>query len=333
MKGRPWTTANLLRRTAMALALGTCLVAGASARAEDVVVSHYAELMYGVPWAVALDQGYFKKYGAPVTGVTSSNGGGTTIRNMLAGSLPYTETAFASVVAAVHDGVDLKIVNGAVSNAADLVWVTMPNSPVKTIKDLVGRKMAYTRPGSTTQLFAVLALNVSNIPLDKVKRVSLGSIGGGLTGLEHGVVDAAPELEPIYSRNIKKYRLVFSAADVLPPIAQHVGVVKTQFLHEHPAEVKAIIEARRDGVIFLNAHPDEAAKITAKAYDMPVDIIRQALGRLIKAHYWSEGKIDYQAMDRAVSGLHDLGVYPEEKADWSKIADESALPDDLKSKK
>jgi len=326
--GRRWPRALL--------ALGAACVALAapvSSRAAEVVVSHYAELMYGVPWAIALDQGFFKKRGVDITGFLSSDGGGTTIRNMMASDMPYTETALSAAVSAIHDGLDLKIVNGAVNNAADLVWVTLPNSPVKNIHDLAGRKIAYTRASSTTEVLGLLALQTAGIPADKVTRLSLGTIGGGLTALDQGAVDAAPELEPTYSRNIKKYRVVFNVADVMPPITQHVGVVSTKFLHDHPDQVRAIILARRDGVQFLKAHPEEAAKITAQAYDMPLPTIDTALHRLLAAGYWDEGKLDYQAMDRSVAALHLVGAYPDQKVDWSTIVDESALPPDLRSKK
>ncbi len=316
-----WTAVNLILLAALA---------GGRAQADDVVVSHYAEEMYGAPWAVALDQGYFKQYGAPITGISGSDGGGTTIRNMLAGSLPYTETAFAAAITAIHDGIDLKIVDGAVNNAADFAWVVLPNSPLKTIHDLPGHKLAYTRARSTSELFSAQALQAVGIDPSKVDRLALGTTGGGLTALDHGAVDTALELEPIYSRNAGKYRLLFNIADVLPPAVQHVGVVGTKFLKEHPDQVKAIIQARRAGVIFIKQHPDEAAKIVADAYDMPLAPIKSAMARLEAAGYWSEGSFNYAGMDNAVAGLHTMGAYPDVKADWSKIVDESALPDDLK---
>lgn len=323
-----------MNRTSKHLATALfALTAGLSipARAADLVVSHYAELMYGVPWAVALDQGYFKKRGVDVTGLLSSDGGGTSIRNMMASDMPYAEVALPAAVTAIRDGLDLKIVNGAVNKAADLVWVTLPNSPVKNIHDLVGRKIAYTRASSTTQVLGLLALKSAGV--EKVTQLSLGTIGGGLTALEQGAVDAAPELEPTYTRNLKKFRVVFNVADVMPPITQHVGVASAKFLHDHPDQVKAIILARRDGVLFLKAHPEEAAKITAKAYDMPLPIITSALQRLLAAGYWDEGRLDYQAMDRSIDGLRLVGAFPQQKVDWASMVDQSALPPDLRSKK
>jgi len=335
---QPFTTARTtLGALISASVIGCAALLGATASAPvhagQVVVSHYGELMHGAPWAIALDQGYFKKRGVDVTGLLSSDGGGTTIRNMMASDMPYTETALSAALAAIHDGLDLKIVDGAVNTAADLVWVVKPNSPLKNIHDLVGKKIAYTRASSTTQILGLGALEAASVDPSKVKMLSLGTIGGGLTALDEGAVDAAPELEPTYSRNAAKYRVLFSVADVMPPVTQHVGVVSEKFLKEHPDEVKALILARRDGVEFMKAHPHQAVAIVAKAYDMPPAIIENAFKRLMAANYWSEGKLDYAAMDRAVVGLHVAGVYPDAKVDWSKVVDESALPADLRTTK
>jgi NitT/TauT family transport system substrate-binding protein len=308
------------------------LTATTPAEAGKIVVSHYEELMYGAPWAIALDQGYLKKRGVDVTSILSSDGGGTTIRNMMASDTPYTETALSAALSAIHDGLDLKIVDGAVNTAADLVWVVKPNSPLKSIHDLSGKKIAYTRASSTTQILGLAALEAAKVDPAKVSMLAFGTIGGGLTALDQGGVDAAPELEPTFSRNAAKYRVLFAVSDVMPPVTQHVGVVSSQFLKEHPDQVKGIILARRDGVEFMKAHPDEAVKIVARAYDMPPGPIAAAFKRLMATNYWSEGKFDYAAMDRAVVGLHVAGVYQEAKVDWTKVVDESALPADLRSR-
>jgi len=321
---------TVLGATALAAAL---LLRPASVRAEEVVVSHYADLMYGAPWAVALKKGFLKVHGLDVTGFVSSDGGGTTIRNMMAGGLPYAETALSAAVGAIQDGIPLVIVDGAVNNAADLVWVVKPDSPLRSIKDLAGRKMAFTRAKSTTELFAILCLRAAGVDPASVTRQSLGTMGGGLTALAQGAVDAAPELEPLLSRNEAKYRILFSAADLLPPITQHVGVASRDFMRDHPDKVRALIAARRDGVAFIYAHPDEAAEIEADALDIPVPVAKRAMQRLVAARYWSDGRFDYDAMARSVAGMHAIGAFPTATVDWEAMVDESALPPDLRGKR
>ena len=126
--------------TATALA---ALLTASAARAEEIVVSNYGVSANGMPYAVAMAKGFFKEEGADVTGIITSAGGGTTLRNMLAGNVPYGEVNPNVVVAAVQQGADIKIVSDNVSTVAEFIWAVKPSSPIKSVKDLKGKKVAY----------------------------------------------------------------------------------------------------------------------------------------------------------------------------------------------
>ena len=79
--------------------------------------------MYGVPYAIAKEKGYFKEAGLDVTGFLTSAGGGTTVRNVLASELPYGDVALPAVIAAAQQGLELTIVHAGVASVADQVWV------------------------------------------------------------------------------------------------------------------------------------------------------------------------------------------------------------------
>ncbi|MEP6482338.1 MAG: hypothetical protein ABJA94_10070, partial [Rhodoglobus sp.] len=70
------------------------VLAAGSAAAIDLTVTHFGTGMYGVPFAVAREKGWFKSDAKiDVTGFITSAGGGTTIRNALASDIPYGEVA------------------------------------------------------------------------------------------------------------------------------------------------------------------------------------------------------------------------------------------------
>ena len=60
-----------------------------AARAETITVTHWGGQFYGVPYAVAMEKGFFKKNGVDVTGILTAAGGGTAVRNTLAGGVPF----------------------------------------------------------------------------------------------------------------------------------------------------------------------------------------------------------------------------------------------------
>lgn len=304
--------------------VGVTLAAPSSA--VEIAVTHWGEQLYGLPFAVAMEKGYFKDAGVDITGIISSEGGGTTVRNVLGSKLPYGEVALSAAVAAANQGIPLLIVNAGVESVGDLLWVTLPNSPIKTIKDLEGRKMGYSAPKSVTDIISRLALEAQHIPLDKVQRIAVGGIGSQLTALKAGGIDAAFMSEPVWSKVKKDYRAVFYVKDVLPSaqITQTVGIVTPEYAKKHPDQIHALVEGRRKGVEFIYAHPKEAADILAKAYHTDPAVMEEAVQNMVKIHYWSAGKLDMAGMERMVKGMVEVGAL-KEPYDLKKIIDTSFL--------
>ena len=52
---------------------------------------------------------------------------------------------------AIQNGADLKIVSDNVLTIAEFAWLVRKDLPIKTIKDLKGKKIGYTNPRSTSQ--------------------------------------------------------------------------------------------------------------------------------------------------------------------------------------
>ena len=89
---------HALRACALAALAAASL--GLPARAETITVTHWGSAFYGAPYAVAMAKGFFKKHGLDITGILTSAGGGTSVRNTLAGDLPFGEVALPAAIAA-----------------------------------------------------------------------------------------------------------------------------------------------------------------------------------------------------------------------------------------
>ncbi len=318
-------------------ALGACFNP-ARVAAEQIVVSNYGITTNGMPFAIAMEKGYFKEAGADVTGILSSDGGGTTIRNLLGGDLAYGEAAPSAVVTAIQQGADLRIISGNVHTVAEFVWVAMPNSPINSLKDFKGKRIAYTNPRSTSQALVALLLEKAGLKESDVVPVKAGGFGPGLALLEHGEVDSAPAAEPLWSQRHGKYKAVIWVTEVLPPLSNVVGVTTAKAAATKPDFIRAVIKARRKAVEFMYANPKEAARIIAKVWNIEPDVAESVITNLLNSEkksrvpYWGPGDLRLDTMDNMLRAQKLVGAFQGE-ADWSKIVDERFLPDDLKTKK
>ena len=105
---------NTIMKCGLSLAAATIgvVLSSGSARAEQIVVSNFGVAANGMPYAVAMEKGFFKEAGADITGILSSAGGGTTVRNLLTGNLPYGEIDLAGTVAAIQQGLQARLYLG-----------------------------------------------------------------------------------------------------------------------------------------------------------------------------------------------------------------------------
>ena len=319
-----------------ALSVGLVFLMTAGAGAEEIVVSNYAVSANGMPFGVALAKGYFKDEGLNITGLISSAGGGTTLRNMLAGGgVPYGEVNPGVVVSAVLAGADLKIVSDNVLTVAEFVWAVKPDSPIKTIKDLKGRKIGYTNPRSTSQALANMLVQSAGFKPEEVELVKTGGFGEGIAALDSGLIDVAPITEPLWSKVKNKYRAVVVASDVLPPLDNVVGVATEEMMAKRGDFIRAVIRARRKAVQFMKEHPDEAGDIVAKQYNLEPEVARSAVRNLTTSMtkgvpYWGDGQIHLEGLKRMIEAQRSVGAITGE-VDYNKLVDTRFLPDDIKA--
>jgi NitT/TauT family transport system substrate-binding protein len=308
----------------------------ATAAAEEIAVGNYGVSANGMPFGVALVKGYFKEEGLDITGLISSAGGGTSLRNMLAGGgVPYGEVNPGVVVSAILAGADLKIISDNVLTVAEFVWAVKKDSPIKSVKDFKGKKIGYTNPRSTSQALDRMLLQSAGYTEADAELVKTGGFGEGIAALESGQIDIAPITEPLWSKVKDKYRAVVVASDVLPPLDNVVGVTTVEMAEKKGDFLRAVIRARRKAVKFMKEHPEEAAEIVAKQYNLEPAVALSAVKNLTTSTtkgvpYWGEGEIHMEGLKRMIEAQRAVGAINGE-VDYSKIIDTRFLPDDLKA--
>jgi NitT/TauT family transport system substrate-binding protein len=324
---KPW------RKALWVLACGLAAAGGAAKAAQQIVVSNYGVAANGMPYAVALAKGFFKQAGADVSGILSSQGGGTTIRNLQGGGLDYGEVDLAGTVAAIQQGADLHIISDNVLTVGEFVWAVKPGSPVRSVKDFRGKRVGYTSPRSTSQALNVLLLKQNGLAPTDARLTKAGGFGEQVVELNLGALDVVTLADPVWSKNAPGLRPIARGAEVLPPLANVVGVATGKAIAQHGDFLRAVLKARRMAVEYIYAHPDESAAIVAKAYNLDPMVAKQAILNLTRAGkpgalpYWGLGRFDMAGMNRMLEAQKAVGAL-QGKVDWNRIVDRRFLPPD-----
>ena len=308
------------------------MLASTGAFADTITVTHWGGQFYGAPYAVAMEKGFFKQHGVDISGILTAPGGGTAVRNTTAGDIPFGEVSLAAAVQAINAGQKLVIVSAGTQSVADQLWAAKKGSPLHGIKDLAGKRVAVTAPNSGSNMIILMALKANGMTAQQVRLVPAGDLGANLSAIASGAVDAGFIDTLTYAQNPDAVQPVFWVKDAMSPrMMQTVCVTTVAFAHDHPDTVRAIIAARREGLEYLRAHPDEAADILAQAYANPDRALyRTHMKELVANEYWSDGRFDFEGMNHMVEGLQITGQL-KDAPDWSKMVDASFLPPDQRA--
>ena len=304
------------------------------AAAYEIAASEYGIAPGTYPYAVAMAKGFFKEHGVDVTGVLSGHGSSPTIRDMVAGGLPFSDAGITGVLQARASGADVVPVGCAVNTFAEVVWVTKKGSPINSITDIKGRSIGYTSPKSATNMMAVMLVDRAGLKQDQVKLVSVGGFSELLTALDAGAVDVIPMVLPAFITKGDQYKVLLRGADAFGPISNTLLLSSKKAISEHPDVVRGIIAARREAVEFISQHPDEAGDIVAKTFSQDPGTVKKVIHDIL-AHgsadgipYWGEGGCKMQTIDTMLNGARTVGMIKGD-FDVKSIMDLNLLPKDL----
>lgn len=294
----------------------------------EFTVTQFPSLMYGVPWLVAQQKGYFKEAGIDLKGIVGSDGGGTTVRNVITGGLPFGEVATPAVYKAYAAGAPLVVVGGGVRSIAEINWVTMPNrSDINSIKDFKGKKVGYTNPGSVTEGLINLSLVKAGIDPKEVQLIAMGGVSKGLTALKEGAIDAAADIEPVYSAQKKDWKLVFWAKDYVPSFLQTLIIVGPELIKSNPDSIRAVLKARARGLEDVIKNVEEAAEIYAKASNQSKEVCLNALKGVDPKQYYTVG-LELEGLRTVEEEMRIIGLLKkDEKIPWKDLTNQDFLPE------
>jgi NitT/TauT family transport system substrate-binding protein len=178
-------------------------------------------------------------------------------------------------------------------------------------------------------MLILMCMKAANIDRKDVTLLPAGGIGANLSAVLNKAVDTGMTGEPVWSENKDKVKPAFWTKDCFPPeMTQTVAITTTEFAQTGGDKLRAIIEARREGVEYIIKHTDESADIVAKAYNGDPKLYREVFKNFVAINYFGDGRLNYKGMDRMAEGMEIIGQL-KGKPDWKAMVDTSFLPKDL----
>jgi NitT/TauT family transport system substrate-binding protein len=319
----------MLRKKMILLALVASATAlPSSSNAFQLAISQYGRVTATLPWAVALEKGYFDEAGIKIDQVIAGAGGGTTLRNVLASDLPYGEVATSAAIAASRAGLDIVIVNSSSSHIGEIALVADPKSGIQKVTDLAGKKAGYTAPKSTSDVLLHLAMKAAQMT-GKIEPVATGGFGPGLTALATGAIQAAPLIDPILTLQPDKYRVILPFADLIPRMTWLVGITTREFAKKNPELLRKLIAVRRKAVDYIYQNRDDAMQIYAKVWQQDPKQVATYFPKYFGYEgEWTRGEFEESGLAKMSEGLELVGEI-EKPIDWKSLIDQQFLPADL----
>jgi NitT/TauT family transport system substrate-binding protein len=196
--------------------------------------------------------GIFKKHGLTLDMIYTS-GSGETLQPVIAGSVDLgLAVGTLGAIAAFSKGAPVRIIGAEATGAADY-WYVKASSPIKTLKDLNGKTIAYSTAGSSTE--SVVRAFIKENGLTSAKAMSTGGAPSTLTAVMTDQVDAGWASPPGGLKEIDegKIRLLARATDAAIVRGQTIRtiVASAQVLEKRKDMVQRYMQAYRETIDYM----------------------------------------------------------------------------------
>jgi NitT/TauT family transport system substrate-binding protein len=268
--------AKLLSCIGAALA-GLALASGAAAAKVTIAIGGAGCLCY-LPTVLAEQLGEYKKAGVEIE-LINFKGGSQALTAVIGGS--------ADVVSGYYD----HCVNLAAKNQNLQAFVVYDRYPglvlgvsprhtteINSVRDIAGKKVGVSAPGSSTDFFLKYLLAKSGVAPDSVAVIGIGLEAAAVAAMEQGTVDAAVMLDPTPTLLRAKFSglKIVSDTRTQPDTLSVFGgeypggalYTRGDWIAKHEKETQALTDAILATLKWIHSHTAE--EIMAK---MPEDLV------------------------------------------------------------
>ena len=249
------------------------LAASASFAATQVKIASLIWIGYG-PFYVADALDLYKKHGLSVK-LQMFSDPALIPPALVGGSVQGAMVTYDQVIGQVAKGINHKVVMPIdYSNGGDAIVVA---NSISKISEFKGKKVGFN-PLSPSDFLLTYALKNNGLSEKDITPVSM-TPEAVPAAMASGQLPAGVTYEPSLSQVLsqgggKKFKVIFSSKDA-PGLIADVLVFDEKYIKSNPKEINAIIKGYLDGLEFIKAKPDEAAKIIGKAMGVSAKEVKE----------------------------------------------------------
>ncbi|NUR58461.1 MAG: ABC transporter substrate-binding protein [Catenulispora sp.] len=254
---------------------------GSTAAGTPKDVKHVSLMVGGIdkqiylPYKLADQLGFYKKYGVDVTLSTEQDGGVGAEEAMISGQVDMTGAWYNHTI---EFQMNHKAVESVVqlSGAPGEREMCATNSGVHSGADYAGKSMGVTDLGSGTDTLTQLIATKAGVAKDKFNRTGVGAGSTAIAALKKGAIACVMTTQPTVTA-IQKQNLGYSAVDLatvdgatkaLGGAWPAAGVLaRTDWVNSHKEETQRVVNALVDTMHWINTHsPQEIADALPAQY-------------------------------------------------------------------
>jgi NitT/TauT family transport system substrate-binding protein len=249
--------------------------------------------MANAPALIADKKGFYAAEGLNVD-IKSFNDGPLLQQAVAAGDLDVAYVGSPPVYHWFSRGLESKIL--AQVNYGQAAVIANAKSPINTVSDLRGKKLAGVAKGSGMDVLLRGYVLKEKAKLDPEQDVTIINMPAPNmnAALEHNEVDAAFSWEPFVSQSLLRgtSKLVLDVNKELPQYPWYVVISLPKTLKERPDDVTKLLRAHLKAIAYLQTHPEESNQIIAQEFKLestqgingkvvkPEEIVQEARKRM-----------------------------------------------------
>jgi len=221
--------------------------------------------------------GFLKEAGLEVE-TFYTDGGAATLTTVLSGSADIgLSNGLLGVIGAYVKGAPVRVISAQTTGAGELYWYARPESGIASLKDAAGKTVAFSSPGSSSNLILLALLKRAQV---NAKTVATGGAPATLTQVMTGQIDVGWAAAPFGLQNILdgKIKVIARTGDV-PQLANQtirVNVANADALTTKRAAIEKFMRVYARAIDWAYRDP-RAIEIFAKNMKLTDAIAKKAV--------------------------------------------------------